>query len=302
MGAIYHKGQPYSGQMVVDTDLSKVSNNPLKNRAIAEIIDEVVAPIENGSTASQGYSEGEEFIIGDALYKALSAISASDPIVTSGAGQNADTAGSIVSQLKALFDGDARKVKIVSLTDANTNYTDYVLRMYRIPSGNGHNLPDSTNHYWIFEYGTTQYRKQIAISEYLDQIWVRYKTQTGAVWSNPWTRIYSINDGNYYTGTNLEATIANDGGSGQIGKVILPLKGRYIVFVNGWPPITKGYISGPNTSIAIPINSNYPVSACGYYFSQVDNYEFKVNLTNWSTSQYSGTPNLDIKAILIHET
>lgn len=67
-------------------------------------IRDIVAPTEY-STAVGNRAVGDEFILGDYLYKAISAIAQGDDIVTSGAGQNAALAGTIVSQIKALFDG-----------------------------------------------------------------------------------------------------------------------------------------------------------------------------------------------------
>ena len=68
-------------------------------------IRDIVAPTEQ-TTAVGNRAVGDEFILGDYLYKAISAIYAGDPIVTSGTGQNATLAGTIVQQLKTLFNSE----------------------------------------------------------------------------------------------------------------------------------------------------------------------------------------------------
>ena len=204
MGAFYHKGQPYSGQMVVDTDLSAVSNNPVKNRTITGLVDDVIAPVE-GANASQGYSAGEELIFNNLLYKAKSAITQDTPF-DAGSSGNIELAGTIVDQLKALVDNED-KLNITQLSDANTNFTDKVLRLFTIAASSSTNTPTTSGTYWIFEYGTGQYRRQIAFQDAFGRIDVRYKQNTGAVWDQPWKRIYG------YSPVALEWNVTPKSGS-----------------------------------------------------------------------------------------
>ena len=95
-------------------------------------IRDIVAPTEY-STAVGGHSTGDEFILGDYLYKALSTIQQGDPIVTSGGSANATLAGTIVSQIKALFDGETvlKNMKTM-ITDCNTGNTTQGIRWYLV--------------------------------------------------------------------------------------------------------------------------------------------------------------------------
>lgn len=129
MGGIYHKGQPYSRQMVVDTALSAVSNNPLKNRAVTGLVDDVIAPVE-GANASQNYAAGDELILNNLLYKAKSAINQDTPF-DAGSSGNIELAGSIAEQLKSLFaDEDLLRKTYIDgaqyghISDCNITFAD----------------------------------------------------------------------------------------------------------------------------------------------------------------------------------
>lgn len=65
-------------------------------------IRDIVAPTEYAAGAAEARAKGDEFIVGDNLLRATQAIAANTPIAV---GTNAELAGTIVSQLKALFDG-----------------------------------------------------------------------------------------------------------------------------------------------------------------------------------------------------
>lgn len=143
MGGIYHKGEPYSRQMVVDTDLSAVSNNPLKNRAVTGLVDDVIAPVE-GANASQAYAQGAELIFNNLLYKANQAIQQGTAFNPESGG-NIDLAGTIVDQLKSLFDGETELKMLPSFaTDANPPYVSNGLRFYQFPA-NWANAPSGVS-------------------------------------------------------------------------------------------------------------------------------------------------------------
>ena len=218
MGGIYHKGQPYSGQMVVDTALSAASNNPLKNRSIAGIINEVVAPIENGSTASQGYSVGEEIFRNGALMKVLQAIASGGTFDDSSASPNIEDAGSIAEQLKALFDGETvlKKSPGTASTCAVHN-TEAGVKLYWISSSTL-DQPNSSFQYGFlinFSLGgtapsyTNENGVQIAVKNNAQEIYIR-KLANGA-WDTTWKQIYG-HVGTIYSysiGSNSEAFVTS---------------------------------------------------------------------------------------------
>ena len=195
MGEIYHEGDPYSRQMVVDTALSKVSNNPLKNRIITGLIDDVIAPVE-GANASQAYSAGDELILNNLLYKAKSAIAQDTPF-DAGSSGNIELAGSIVDQLKSLFDGVGKLKRTRWLSNCNNiEFEADIIRYYSYNSDAQNAPPTPTvisgslicipiNSYTIF---------QIAITDSYEYIYLR---EYRSAWS-AWKQIYSTTIGSIY--------------------------------------------------------------------------------------------------------
>lgn len=115
MGAIYHKGQPYSGQMVVDTALNANSNNPVKNSVIKAAIDAILTDeaIKNdvasiniiGTTNTTGatISKGTYFYLNGTLVKAKSDIAANTTF-TLNTNYKVVTAGGL-NDLSTVMDG-----------------------------------------------------------------------------------------------------------------------------------------------------------------------------------------------------
>ena len=195
MGAIYHEGDPYSKQMVVDTALSAVSNNPLKNRIITGLIDDVIAPVE-GANASQAYAAGDELILNNLLYKAKSAIAQDTPF-DAGSSGNIELAGSIAKQLKSLFDSETvlKKVPGTASTCAVHN-TEAGVKLYWISSSTL-DQPNSSFIYGFlinFSLGgtapsyTDENGVQIAVKNNAQEIYIR-KLANG-VWDTAWKQIY----------------------------------------------------------------------------------------------------------------
>lgn len=317
MGAIYHMDKPYTRDVITDAHLDSNSDNPVKNKAITGLIDDVIAPVENSNVASRSYlsgqgliinntfyrtnqavsagtpltpgvggniyevsdlatqianagsgamrnvtwaqyqalpvvekedpekyywisdldgvdydnlrdivaptevegsavaqrNVGDEFILGDLLYKAIDIINQGDPIVTSGTGQNAALAGTIVDQIKALFDGETvlKKVPETASTCAVHN-TEAGVKLYWISSSTL-DQPNSSFIYGFlinFSLGgtapsyTDENGVQIAVKNNAQEIYIR-RLYNGT-WDTAWKQIYPAVKTKKYTFTGTAGT------------------------------------------------------------------------------------------------
>ena len=206
MGGIYHKGKSYSRQMVVNSDLSKVSNNPLKNRAVTGLVNNVIAPVE-GANASQAYAQGAELIFNNLLYKAKSAITQDTPF-DAGSSGNIELAGTIVDQLKQLFADETILKKEPTKTDLNTNYQTTGLRAFD-HGANCFNAP-ITGVGYVLDYtnsvGSDSW--QIDIDGNLSAIYIRRRTS--AITWDSWNLLYKSFSSDLITAIK---TIRDGGGS-----------------------------------------------------------------------------------------
>lgn len=206
MGEIYHEGNPYSKQMVVDSVLSAVSNNPLKNRTITGLVDDVIAPVE-GVNASQAYAAGDELILNNLLYKAKSAIAQDTPF-DAGSSGNIELAGSIVEQLLSLYETGSLMETAGYITNCNTSYTypKNGLKVY-LTSSDALNRPISeTGAFWILEFGSqgNLYAVQVAFQSG-GYMFMRRKSNN--TWQ-AWKQIYPAKFAPYYGDTSRETYVA----------------------------------------------------------------------------------------------
>lgn len=151
---------------------------------------EIVAPTES-ETAIGTYNEGDEFILGDYLYKAISAIAQGDPIVTSGTGQNAALAGTIVDQLKQLFDGETvlkRTQDGTSITNIDFAYNSNGIRYYLVFASS--QTPDTGTYHLIDLTISSYYSLQFIMSVAGTAIYMRHRA--GSAWDTAWKQIYGV--------------------------------------------------------------------------------------------------------------
>lgn len=196
-------------------------------------IRDIVAPTEY-STAVGGHSTGDEFILGDYLYKAISAIAQGDPIVTSGTGQNAALAGTIVDQIKALFD-DEIFVKRTTMTNAATvdldNAIDNSIAGLQIATVGplvSNSAPTSRWSHVLQVMDSSAAGVQISIDTELLSIWVRYKN---SYW-HAWKQIYGTAT-SYYKQYSSTAPLTINATSNSETIFTLP-KGMYVLEITTW--------------------------------------------------------------------
>lgn len=184
-------------------------------------IRDIVAPTEY-STAVDDHAVGDEFILGNDLYKAVQAITEGDTITP---GTNAALAGTIVEQLKSLFEGESILKKAETLTNVNTSNSDWGLRYYYTAGGSY--APTTATSYYIIELSTDNlaYTAQIAIEIGWNSIYVRSKYGNNTAWPTTgnygWKQIYGLpslvetssGSGVFYrkTGNIVEVFVQKDG-------------------------------------------------------------------------------------------
>lgn len=189
-GAVVPANGDYSASQIsrgttstVDTDLTSAEN------AITAIKGDI-APSEDGDTALQGYSKGDQFLRNGTLYKAKTAIVAGDTFVLD---TNYELAADVSSQIKTLetsLDGK------INTTDIANNLTTATAGKV-LDATQGKALNDSiTNKHKITrktvdtsswtsdtssQSGTTLYKKSISLSHvYVDSPSVDISTSSGS--------------------------------------------------------------------------------------------------------------------------
>lgn len=258
-------------------------------------IRDIVAPTEY-STAVGGHSTGDEFILGDYLYKAISAIAQGDPIVTSGTGQNAALAGTIVDQLKALFDGETVLKSSGTASTCAVHNTEAGVKLYWISSSTL-DQPNSSFIYGFlinFSLGgtapsyTDENGVQIAVKNNAQEIYIR--RLANGVWDTAWKQIYGVSDGTItFNTTNFTNSTSWVSKSGNVG--ILHIDGKCLsattndnvelmTLPEGFRPLKSLYTTFPplnNVSSVIRILTNGKVYL--YTGTSIQNYSIRVNMS-----------------------
>ena len=150
---------------------------------------DIVAPTE-AATAVGNRAIGDEFILGDYLYKAIAAISQGDSIVTSGTGQNATLAGTIVSQLKALFDGETvlkRTQNGNTVSNIDFTYESNGIRYYLVYASS--QAPDMGTYHLIDLTISSYYSLQFIMPVDGTAIYMRHRS---GAWDTTWKQIYGF--------------------------------------------------------------------------------------------------------------
>ena len=148
-------------------------------------IRDIVAPTEY-STAVDDHAVGDEFILGDALYKATQAIVEGGTITP---GTNATLAGTIVSQLKALFDGETvlkRTQDGTSITNIDFTYESNGIRYYLVSAST--QAPDTGTYLLIDLTISSYYSIQFIMPVAGTAIYMRHRA--GNAWDTTWKQIY----------------------------------------------------------------------------------------------------------------
>lgn len=274
-------------------------------------IRDIVAPTEQ-TTAVGNRAVGDEFILGDYLYKALSTIQQGDPIVTSGGSANATLAGTIVSQLKALFDGETVLKRMEPAETSNLNNiwpTSKGIRFYAY--GDSILGSPSTDYGYLisltrFHDSSSHQETQIAITAHYSNIYIRTSYGLNA-W--PTTSPYGwkqINGASLLSGTQ-QATTINSAVNTVIATITNVPAGIYLVTgrityeanTNGIRDIgitdssTSGTMEGTETATVsgattmsatryITLSSTGTIYLKGYQTSgstlNISNYELKAHI------------------------
>lgn len=106
----YNAGQISRGTSTVDTDLTKV-----------ETVNSNIAPSEDGDTALQGYSIGDQFLRNGTLYKTKTAIVAGDTFVLD---TNYEAADKITKQIKGKEDAHIILTQTLTAGSSTLTFTD----------------------------------------------------------------------------------------------------------------------------------------------------------------------------------
>ena len=197
-----------------------------KNSSALADTQEMIAPIES-ATALANRAIGDEFILGEYLYKAISAISQGDSIVTSGTGQNAELAGTIVSQLKSLFDDEELLKSLPLVSDLNIIYGGDGLRCFA-HDATADNRPLNK---WgfVIEYQMAYNSSYVGFQADVasDMTAIHIRRLNSGTWGN-WSKIYDSTIGTIYSSTTRSTTSISAGTQTELCKIQNVPAGTYI--------------------------------------------------------------------------